>query len=68
MKYCFVVCGAQNGGSPNRTHRIVGGRETLVNQYPWTVGIMNRVGKLPYCGASLISAEYVLTAMHCVEE
>jgi len=46
----------------------VGGRETLANQYPWTLGLMNHDSELPFCGASLINDRYALTAAHCVEE
>ncbi|XP_030751742.1 trypsin-7-like [Sitophilus oryzae] len=44
--------------------RIVGGVETLVNEYPWMVALQynNRF----YCGASLINSKYLLTAAHCV--
>ncbi|CAH1996776.1 unnamed protein product [Acanthoscelides obtectus] len=44
--------------------RIVGGIETLVNEFPWMTALMynNRF----YCGASLINNKYVLTAAHCV--
>ncbi|KAF7284124.1 hypothetical protein GWI33_022583 [Rhynchophorus ferrugineus] len=44
--------------------RIVGGVETLVNEYPWMVALHynNRF----YCGASLINNKYLLTAAHCV--
>ncbi|VEN61163.1 unnamed protein product [Callosobruchus maculatus] len=44
--------------------RIVGGIETLVNEFPWMTALMynNRF----YCGASLINNRYVLTAAHCV--
>lgn len=35
--------------SVNRTQRVVGGRVTLPNQYPWMVGLLSKEGKLPYC-------------------
>lgn len=48
----------------NQENRIVGGMETGVNRYPW-------VARLVYdgtfhCGASLLTADYVVTAAHCV--
>lgn len=53
-------------GVPNQEIRIVGGRPTGVNRYPW-------VAKLVYeghfhCGGSLINSDYVLTAAHCVRK
>lgn len=52
-------------GIVNKKHRIVGGHETVVNQYPW-MGLMQYNGRF-YCGCSLINDRYVLTAAHCVQ-
>jgi len=45
--------------------RIVGGSETLPNQYPWQVGLVPSSGGNPFCGGTLISNQYVMTAAHC---
>nr|AAT09848.1 trypsin-like serine proteinase [Anthonomus grandis] len=45
--------------------RIVGGEETLVNEYPAMAGLITRNGK-HLCGATIISSRYVITAAHCV--
>ncbi|XP_050547810.1 putative serine protease 46, partial [Daktulosphaira vitifoliae] len=55
-----------NCGVSNQEIRIVGGRPTGVNRYPW-------VARLVYdghfhCGASLINSDYILTAAHCVRK
>ncbi|XP_016908556.1 trypsin-1-like [Apis cerana] len=52
-------------GLTNVQRRIVGGVETQVNQYPWMVLLMYR-GRF-YCGGSVISSFYVVTAAHCVD-
>ncbi|XP_033201531.1 trypsin-1-like [Bombus vosnesenskii] len=52
-------------GLTNTQKRIVGGVETQVNQYPWMALMMFR-GRF-YCGGSVISSRYVLTAAHCVD-
>ncbi|XP_031619926.1 transmembrane protease serine 9-like [Contarinia nasturtii] len=57
-------CERKACGQSNQETRIVGGKPTGVNQYPW-------IARLVYdgnfhCGASLISKDYVLTAAHCV--
>nr|XP_023019186.1 trypsin-1-like isoform X1 [Leptinotarsa decemlineata] len=44
--------------------RIVGGVETMINEYVWMTALM--YGKSFYCGGSLINNKYVLTAAHCV--
>ncbi|CAG9858676.1 unnamed protein product [Phyllotreta striolata] len=51
-------------GESFKNIRIVGGIETMVNEYPWMTALMysNRF----YCGASLINSRYCLTAGHCV--
>ncbi|XP_017299780.1 trypsin-like [Diaphorina citri] len=43
--------------------RIVGGWTTEVNEYPWVVAL-EQAGKF-FCGGTLISDRYVLTAAHC---
>ncbi|XP_069702855.1 trypsin-1 [Periplaneta americana] len=59
LKNCSCQCGVVN-----QEIRIVGGRPTGVNRYPW-------VARLVYdgnfhCGGSLLNGDYVLTAAHCV--
>jgi len=58
-KDCY--CGLANRGP---TAKIVGGKETGVNEYPWQVfiDVMSMM-----CGGSLISDQWVLTAAHCVD-
>ena len=63
------------GGSPdgncscgiaNRATRIVGGVPTEEHEYPWQAGVRITFGtKTFFCGGSVISSEYVLTAAHC---
>ena len=46
---------------------IVGGTETEKNEYPWQVGFVEKGDSLIWCGGSLISDSWVLTAAHCTE-
>ncbi|XP_053698575.1 trypsin-1-like [Sabethes cyaneus] len=46
------------------TSRIVGGIKADINEFPWMAMLLYR-GTF-YCGGSLISDRYVLTAAHCV--
>ncbi|KAH0950476.1 hypothetical protein HN011_008370 [Eciton burchellii] len=52
-------------GLTNKHNRIVGGVETLVNQYPWMALLLYK-GQF-YCGGSVINSRYVLTASHCID-
>ena len=49
--------------------RIVGGVEANFNAFPWIAGLVysNKSVKRPFCGGSLISSSFVLTAAHCVD-
>lgn len=52
-------------GEINENQRIVGGKPTLENEFPWMVRLsyFNRF----YCGGMLLNDRYVLTAAHCVK-
>jgi secreted trypsin-like serine protease len=53
-------------GKPGPAERIVGGTEATPHQYPWQVALF--IDDLYFCGGSLISNDYVLTAAHCAED
>lgn len=63
IKFSFssylTVCGVRG-----REQKIVGGSETLPNELPWVAGLF-RQNKL-YCGASIVTNKFLITAAHCV--
>lgn len=59
--FIFPDCGVSN-----QEIRIVGGRPTGVNRYPWVAKLMYE--NHFHCGGSLINSDYVLTAAHCVRK
>ncbi|BFG03682.1 mite allergen Der p 3 [Drosophila madeirensis] len=58
-------CGTCRCGLINTLHKIVGGQETRIHQYPWMAVIL--IHEHFYCAGSLINDLYVLTAAHCVD-
>ncbi|KAK2848575.1 hypothetical protein Q5P01_008409 [Channa striata] len=50
-------------GNPVYKNKIVGGQDAVPGSWPWQVALF-RSGSL-FCGGSLISNEWVLTAAHC---
>ena len=46
--------------------RIVGGRVTRIQDWPWQVGLQSSHSGGIFCGGSLLNQEWVLTAAHCI--
>lgn len=62
----LTILGTKN----DRVGRIVGGQEAGRHQFPYQVGLrmtMRGSGGIGLCGGSLITANRVLTAAHCVD-
>jgi len=52
-------------GSAKTSDRIVGGTEAAPNSLPWQVALF--IDDQYFCGGSLISPDWVLTAAHCAD-
>uniref|UniRef100_A0A671N1R0 Plasminogen n=1 Tax=Sinocyclocheilus anshuiensis TaxID=1608454 RepID=A0A671N1R0_9TELE len=46
--------------------KIVGGCISKAHSWPWQISLRTR-GKIHFCGGTLIDAQWVLTAAHCLE-
>ena len=56
-------CGKQH---LSRNSRVVGGNDTYVGEFPWTVSI--RKNGDHHCGGVIIAKRWILTAAHCVQK
>jgi len=57
-----ATCGIE--GPPSKD-RIVGGFEAQENQWPWQVALF--IDNAWFCGGSIISENYIMTAAHCAD-
>merc|ERR1712215_385669 len=54
-------------GLAKRSTRSIGGQVTEVNEYPWQAGIVTKRGKSVWCGGTLVSDLWIMTAAHCTK-
>ena len=59
-----LVCDFVLTDVKERQSFVINGQNTDPHEYPWQISL--RVNGRHYCGGSLISDKWVLTAAHCV--
>lgn len=64
IKLYYFLIGAPRS-IPHLDDRIVGGIGVRIEEYPYQVSI--EFYRIHICGGSIISANWILTAGHCVE-
>ncbi|XP_022112181.1 neurotrypsin-like [Acanthaster planci] len=60
------TCGRRDM-EPSMTKRVVLGRKAREGRWPWLVQLSEMGAPQPYCGGTLLSGEFVLTAAHCFD-
>uniref|UniRef100_A0A096LRU8 Coagulation factor IXa n=1 Tax=Poecilia formosa TaxID=48698 RepID=A0A096LRU8_POEFO len=53
---------------PDLDSRIVGGRSVAPGEIPWQVGLIAKPSGRLFCGGSILSERWVITAAHCLRE
>lgn len=48
-----------------QTVNIIGGNNTTIEQNPWQVSLRSGAGH--FCGGSILTPEWIVTAAHCVD-
>jgi secreted trypsin-like serine protease len=61
----IVVLIVLNAGSQPTAQAIIGGTQVTAGQYPWMAALVRSNDGSQFCGGSLISNQWVLTAGHC---
>ncbi|XP_053204056.1 trypsin-3-like [Panonychus citri] len=65
LKLELKNCGLNQMKDLSSKLRIIGGREVVKGNWPWQVALLNHFRE-PFCGGTLITPSFVLTAAHCV--
>ena len=64
--FSIVVVVPADCGFKSPSSRIVGGQKADPNEWEWQAMLRTKSG-FQFCGGSLVSPNYVLTAAHCVK-
>ncbi|KAF5279179.1 hypothetical protein FQR65_LT03426 [Abscondita terminalis] len=63
----FLAAGVWHGISASPVDRIVGGSLATIGEYPYQVSLRHDKYDGHYCGGSIISVKWILTAGYCVD-
>ncbi|XP_033116685.1 complement factor B-like [Anneissia japonica] len=66
-EYDYSPCGI-GGSNAQRSGRIIGGTDANPGAWPWQVAFYDNEQDDVFCGGTLISNEWILTAAHCFDQ
>lgn len=61
----FTTENQQSNGNDKVLFKIIDGTEAEISEYPWMVSM--QLSGEHFCGGSLLSEDWILTAAHCLE-
>ncbi|PSN32218.1 Chymotrypsin-2 [Blattella germanica] len=63
----LAQCAFGSDYNPLWSSRVVGGSNAQTGEFPFQVSLRSASSNSHFCGGSIISSDYVLTAAHCVD-
>ncbi|XP_011505268.1 PREDICTED: chymotrypsin-2-like [Ceratosolen solmsi marchali] len=64
----IIVCLSINDVVFSKRLRIVGGIDTNIKEYPYTISLRLQAAQHLICGGAIISQQHILTAAHCFDD